>query len=294
MANRIANGVELSKQSWNALRQNRQLLWFPLISGITMLFVSIFFALAVVGSGVLSGLGTPNDDGSNSQTAVGVVIAFLYYFVSYTVIIFSNVALVGAVMKLLRGEPATVSDGIAIASARIGKIIVYSLISATIGMLARGIAQAGRNSDNIVVAILTAIVGSIIQGAWNLVVFFAIPVLVVEDIGVVGSLTRSFEIFKETWGESFVGRTVIGGASCLVYLAVFLITALLVAIGITLESPIIVIAAIVLAVVVLIALSLITGAVNGIFQASLYKYATTGDAGPFISNEYAAAAFQTR
>lgn len=54
------------------------------------------------------------------------------------------------------------------------------------------------------------------------------------------------------------------------------------------------IAAIVLAVVVLIALSLITGTVNGIFQASLYKYATTGDAGPFISNEYTAAAFQTR
>jgi len=40
-------------------------------------------------------------------------------------------------------------------------------------------------------------------------------------------------------------------------------------------------------------LALVTGAVNGVFQASRYRYATTGDAGPFIRTEDAAAAFRT-
>jgi hypothetical protein len=37
--------------------------------------------------------------------------------------------------------------------------------------------------------------------------------------------------------------------------------------------------------------ALVTGALNGVFQASPYRYATTGDAGPFIRTEDAAAAF---
>ena len=43
----------------------------------------------------------------------------------------------------------------------------------------------------------------------------------------------------------------------------------------------------------LVVVSLLNGAVNGIFQASMYHYATTGNAGPFIDNELAREAFQS-
>jgi len=38
-------------------------------------------------------------------------------------------------------------------------------------------------------------------------------------------------------------------------------------------------------------IALLNSAVNGIFQASLYNFATTGDAGPFIDTELAKEAF---
>ena len=41
-------------------------------------------------------------------------------------------------------------------------------------------------------------------------------------------------------------------------------------------------------------IALLTGAVNGIFQTSLYHFATTGDAGPFIDTEAAREAFLTQ
>lgn len=292
---KIANGFELTKQSWSALRQNPQLLMFPVISTIGLIIVSILFFIPTAALGIPDALSQSARAGESTldsaQTLGGAIILFLYYFVTYTVIIFSNVALVGAAMKLIRGEPATVSDGIQIAMARLPKILVYALISATVGMLARALRDSGRRSENVAVAILTAIVAAIVQGAWNLAVFFAVPILVVEDVGVIDSLKRSIELFKRTWGEGFVGSTAIGLASCLLTLAVILVGGGLIILAVQTGSLALVILMIVLVVIAVAFVSMINGALNGIFQASLYQYATTGDAGRFISTDLARSAF---
>jgi hypothetical protein len=287
MSDRIANGAGLARQSWIALRQNRQLLLFPLVSGLALIVASLLFLAAALGMGVFSG-----SEGDDPDWLVGLVLLFLFYLVAYTIAIFANAALVGAVLKLGRGETATVRDGFSIAFSRLGRIVLYASISATVGMLASSIARSGRESSNIIVAIVTAIVGALIQGAWNLVVFFAIPVIVSEDLGVTASLRRSLDIFRQTWGEDFVGRATIGGAGCLVFAAILLITGVVVGIGLAIESGALVAFAVVVGVVLIGAVALVTGALNGVFQASLYRYATTGDAGPFIRTEDAAAAFR--
>jgi hypothetical protein len=289
MASRIKSGLELSKQSWSALGRNRQLIVFPIISGIGMIIVTILFFIpeAFAFRPILE-----TEDPTAGQWITALVVLFVYYLVASFVITFSNTALVGATLKMIDGEPATVGDGIRIATSRLGKIVVYSLISATVGVIARGITQSGRQSDNAIVAILAAILGGLIQGAWSLLVFFAIPVMVVENIGVRDSLKRSFELFKQTWGEGFVGSTAIGGISCLVMLAVVLIGGGIIAAGFVAESLALVILGAVLLILGLVVVSLLNGAVNGIFQASMYHYATTGNAGPFIDGELAREAFQ--
>jgi len=290
MAGKIKSGLELSRQSWSALGQNPQLVVFPIISGIAMIIVTILFfipeALALMPI-------IEAEDPTAGQMITAIVIFFIYYLVASFVVTFSNTALVGATLKTIGGERATVGDGIRVALSRLGKIIIYSLISATIGVIARSISQAGRQSDNIIVAILAAILGGLIQGAWSLLVFFAIPVMVVEDIGVRDSLKRSFELFKQTWGEGFVGSTAIGGISCLVSLAVLLIGGGIIAAGVLAGALALIILGAVLLILGLIVVSLLNGAVNGIFQASMYHYATTGDAGPFIDGELAREAFQS-
>ena len=290
MAGKIKSGLELSKQSWAALGRNRQLIVFPAISGLAMLIVTILFFIpeAFAFRPILE-----TEDPTAGQWITALAVLFIYYLVASFVITFSNTALVGATLKMIEGEPATVSDGIAVATSRLGKIFVYSLIAATIGVIARTITQSGRQSDNAIVAILAAILGGLIQGAWSLLVFFAIPVMVVENTGVRDSLKRSFELFKRTWGEGFVGSTAIGGISCLVTLAVLLIGGGIIAAGVLANAVALVILGAVLLILGLVVVSLLNGAVNGIFQASMYHYATTGNAGPFIDTELARQAFQS-
>ncbi len=287
---KIANGAQLARQSWDALRANPQLMIFPAVSLVATLIISLLYLGVVFGFEVFMVL--PNGE-TEVNNVLAFIITFIYYLVLYTVIIFSNVALVGVVMKLLRGETATVQDGIAIAQARIGKILVYALISATVGMIARGIAQAGRESNNVVIAIITAIIGGILQGAWNLLVFFAIPVLVIEDVSVMDSFKRSFEIFKRTWGEGFIGSTAISIIGCLATLAILVVGGGLIMLAVASESVALIVLSVLLVVVAFVGVGLVNSAINGVFQASLYQYATTGEAGLFIDTELARNAFGT-
>jgi hypothetical protein len=122
-------------------------------------------------------------------------------------------------------------------------------------------------------------------------VFFALPVMIVENIPVTASLKRSLEIFRQTWGESFVGSTAIGGISCLIYLVILLVTGAMIAGGIALGNvPLLVVGGIFM-IFGIVVVSLLNGAVNGIFQASLYNFASTGNAGPFIDTGLAREAF---
>jgi len=290
MAGKMKNGLELSRQSWGALRQNRQLLVFPLLSGLVMTIVSILFLLPAAGL-----VQTILDTGAVTQAQVwpGLGLLFLYYLIASIVVIFSNAALVGANKRLLEGKSATVGDGLRIALSHFGTIVKYALITATVGVVVRLIIRFGDKSDNLVVAILSLVVGGALAAAWGLAVFFAIPVMVFEDLNVRDSLKRSVEIFKQTWGEGFTGDVVIGGLSCLVYLAIFLVGGGLVAVGVMNGMTALIIFGVLVTVLGITVVDLLYGAVNGIFQTSLYHYALTGDAGPFIDTEMAQAAFKS-
>lgn len=288
MTQKVVNGANLARRSWRALRENRQLLVFPLLAGMGLLAASALFLATSLGLGVFTGSPDGSDQG---RWLSGLVLLFVFYLVAYTIVVFANTALVGTALRLAGGETATVRDGLSIAGARLGRIVLYALISATIGVLASSLARSGRESGNVVVRIVTAIVRSLVQGAWSLAVFFALPVMVAEDLPVIASLKRSLGIFRATWGEDFAGRTTIGGVGCLAYLAILVLTGIVAGIGLSMGLQVLVLAAIGGGCALIAIVALVVGAVNGVFQASLYRYATTGDAGPFIRSEDAAAAF---
>ncbi len=293
MSRKIANGVAITQQCWRALKQNPQLMMFPLISGIAVFLVSVLFFVPTVGVLWAAGGGDiPSEENlSTAEYILLTLIGFIYYFACYTVIIFSNTALVGTSLRLLKGQPATVQDGIAIAMGRMGQIIGFALISATIGTIARAISNSGRDSNNGVLGLVAMLLGGLIQGVWSVVVFFAIPVFVVENVGPITAIKRSWQIFKQTWGEGFTGRAVIGGVGCLVQFVLVAILVGLFALAVAAQSILIGILAVLFGVVAFSAVTLLTGAINGVFQASLYQYATTGNAGRFIDTALARDAF---
>ena len=267
MFERFHRSVALVKASWAVLRSDKELLVFPAVSFVLTIIVSISFLVPLYATGALEHL-------SNRQVdPVAPVLAFLYYLVTYTVIIFSNTALVGAAMIRLDGGDPTLRDGFRIAWSRLPTIIGYALISATVGMVLRAISERG--------GIVGVIVASIIGIAWSLATFLVIPVLVVEKMGPIASIKRSSGLLRQTWGEQLIGGGGIGLVFGLIALGAIVLVGLLV-VGLAAVSPVLAVAGIVVGVLVIALIALIGAALSGIFQASLYRFATKGDGGPMF------------
>ncbi len=278
----FSNSWQLVKASFAVLRSDRDLLMFPIISTIGTIIVSLVFFLPLSVSGLLEAVSS--EEGlTQAQSIIGLILAFLFYFTMYTVVIFSNTALVGAAMMRLRGEDPTVADGMRIASERIGTILGYAAISATIGMILNAI----RDEDNF----LSQIFAGFLEMAWNLITFLVIPVLVVENVGPIEAIKRSSNLLKRTWGENIAGTFSMGIISFLVGLAVVVVIGgplLFIASAI---GDVALFLAVAIVVILVMAVALFFSAMNGVFQAALYNYATEGEPGEFFEREMVAGAF---
>jgi hypothetical protein len=205
----------------------------------------------------------------------------------YTIIIFSNVALVGAAMMRLRGESPTVADGFNIAMSHLRQIFGYAAISATLGVVLNIL----RGDNNIV----GRIIAGLVNFAWNVVIFLVVPVLVIENLGPVDAIKRSGQLLRKTWGEQLVSTGGMGLIFGLVGFAVVLVVGVpLIVLAASAESIALVIVGIAVIVVLLTILGLFSSAMNGIFQAALYNYATTGNAGQYFNQEMLAGAFKQK
>jgi hypothetical protein len=282
----LSRSWKLVKASWEVLRADRELLLFPFLSMLGMIAVTIAFIIPLVFSGLLDAIASGGEV-NQGQGIFGFIVLFLYYLVSYTVVIFSNTALIGAAMMRLNGENPTVADGFRIARERLGIIIEYAAISATVGMILNAI----RNQDNL----LTNILAGVLQFAWNVVTFLVIPVLVVEKVGAFDAIKRSGDLLKRTWGEQLVANTGIGLVFTLLSMGVLLVIGVpLFALASATQSGVVVFLAIALIVLALVGLGLFGSALSGIFQAALYKYATEGSGGEYFDETLVENAFKPK
>lgn len=289
MAVAIKNGRTVFRQSWAALRRNRQLLVFPMMA-IVILTVLALLLLVPVSAWITRIL----DAGIVTQAQVwaGVGGVFLFYLVTSFIVIFLNAALIGASLKLIAGETATVGDGFKLALSHLGVIFSFALISATLGVLIRLLVRSAGKGDNIIVKIVALLIGSTVAGAWTLAVFFAIPVMVAEDLGVRAALKRGVALFQRTWGERFTGDVALGGFSCLLQILMLIVGGSLAALGSAGGTTALVVLGLLIIVIGTIVIDVLYRAVNGVFQASLYHFAVTGSAGAFLDAQLAKEAFQ--
>lgn len=142
--------------------------------------------------------------------------------------------------------------------------------------------------------LLGRIVSSLFGLAWNIVTYLVVPILVVEGVGPIEAVKRSGALLKKTWGEQIVGNLGIGLVFTLITFALILLfVPVIVAVAAT-KSAAVIITTIVLFVLVIIAFGLIGSALNGIYTAAVYRYATEGDAGSFFDTELVQNAFRAK
>jgi len=196
----FARSWDLARQSWGVLKRNPSLSVFPIVSSVVTLLLTISFFVP------LYLILKPTD--LKQMPPVGYVVSAIFYLVSYFVVIFFNVGLVHCARKALAGEPTTFSDGMKAASSKLGPILIWTLIAATVGWVLHTISERSGIVGRIIIAILGA--------AWNVLTFFVIPVLVFENVGPIEAIKRSGSTMSKTWGTSLIGNAGIG-------LAIFLL-----------------------------------------------------------------------
>ena len=253
----IGRSIELVKTSWNILMDDKKLLVFPILSGIVTILVVLTFILPLLFSGALMGK-------AHAGPVLYYGLLFLFYIVSYFVVIFFNTALISCVNAKLSGRDLTVGEGLSAAAKHLPAIIGWAVISATIGLILHLLEERS--------GLIGQIVLSIVGGAWALVTFFVVPVFVIEDKGVFESIKESFSLIRKTWGESIVGAC----GMAVVFVVIGVLGGLCVLGTLFLGIDLLFYAALALFLLMIVVLAVVYYAMQGIFVTALYTYAKTG------------------
>lgn len=278
----LANSWRLFRATLDVLSYDKELLVFPIVSGVSCALLLASFAAGMWGSGLLPEL-TGQEPASQEARWAAAAVGVAFYFVNTFVITYFNAALVGAAVIRLQGGDPRVADGFAAANRCLGAILGYSLIAATVGLLLRALQ---RNQKNPIARIVVGLIGM----AWSLVTYLVIPVLVVERIGPIDGLRRSAALLRKTWGEQIAANFGLGALGFLLALLGVLILAPGVALAGALGQPVWGIGAFAIALAYWLGLSVVLSALGGIYTAALYEYASdrpvSGLAGEFMTEAF--------
>src|SRR5467141_4650633 len=192
---RLRIGWQLTKVSLGILRKEKGLIVLPflslLLTGAAWLvfLISIFFFTA-----------TPTNPFGYWLFYVGLAIV---YYVTFFVSIYFNAAVMGAAMIRLNGGDPTISDGLKVARTNIRRIAGWALVTATIGLVLRAIAER--------FGFIGRIIAGALGAAWGIVTYLVVPVLIFEKIGPWAAVKRSGSLLRQTWGEAAGGYLSLGG-----------------------------------------------------------------------------------
>ena len=263
---RYMRSWQLIQASVQVLRTDNALLILPAVSGIaTTLLAGGFVTLAMY-----DGTFTAMSRQSHSLQSFGPFYAWLFcwYVVQYFVVIFFNTALVGAAMAVLNGGRPTVGAALNLALSRIGTILGYAVISATVGVLLDTIARR------------LGLIGRLIEGAlglaWTAATFLVVPILAAEGIGPLKAIERSTALLRKTWGENLIGNA---GISVVMTAISGVIGLVGIGGGMMLFNhgqPVLGVAMFSASVTALLLVVLIAAALSGIYSAAVYYYAVIG------------------
>jgi hypothetical protein len=266
MFDRISNGWSLAKQSWEVLKLDKELLLFPLISGIACLMVLASFAVPLYSTQYFETV--MSEGGEVTQDPIAWILLFAFYFANYFVIVFFNTALIACAIIRFRGGDPTVMDGLRAATSRLPQIAAWALVSATVGIILRAIESRSERAGQFAAAL--------VGGAWSIATYFVVPVLVVEKVDPITAVKRSFAVLRKTWGESLSGNFGIGlitFAGMLLAMVPLVLGGFALANGMTALG----VAGIVCGILALITMSLISSALSSILLGALYLYAADGE-----------------
>ena len=254
-------------ESWNILKQSKGIMWFPVVSSILTSLIAILvvgISFYFVGLDKIFGNSVQGSDGS-ANGAVFYAIFFVVYLVIFFIVNFFESGLFIVIQARFSGQTLSFKDGVRGARDNIGNIFLWSLISATVGLVLQIIADK--------LKFIGKIIAYFFGAAWNILTFFSLPVLVIGRTSIKDSFKESASIIRKTWGETIILKF---GTGLFFGIIIFLLIALSIGLMILLPSLYTFIVVVVLLVVAIVIISIISSTLNSIFKLALFNYARTG------------------
>src|SRR4051794_4768665 len=134
MFRKISYTWSLMDASWDVLKQDKELLLFPLLSGIccTLVLASFAYPLWLTGSWQ-----PPQGDAPPEKQVAYYGVLFLFYLCNFTVITFFNTAIIAGAIERMSGGDPTVGSCLNASLSRLPLIFGWALVSDTVGLVLR-------------------------------------------------------------------------------------------------------------------------------------------------------------
>lgn len=256
------------RESFALLRYDKEIVWFPVLSAITFLLslalLSAVYYFAVGGGSFESLKSLENaEQGVKNLTVYGTL--FGYYLLVFFITNFFQAGIFIIVHARFSGENLSMSEGLRGARKRAGKIFLWSIISATVGVVLQIVSDKSKLVGKIIAGLLGA--------AWNILTYFSLPSLVIGQASITDSFRESAAMIRRTWGETIIVNFGVG-------LVFGLATMLLIVIGVVILIlfPTIPVAIGVggTLLILIILLTILSSSLSSIFKLVLFEYARTG------------------
>jgi hypothetical protein len=196
-------------------------------------------------------------------------IIFIFYVISFFTVTYFQVALTAVVHERISGGNIDFKEGIHRATQILGKIFVWSVIAATVGIVLKVIADRSQW--------LGKLVSSLLGAAWTIATLFIAPTLLLDNVSVWQSIKNSADVFKKTWGESIITNVSLG---LFTFIAILLTVAFYVLLGLGLATIgfnlIGIMGVSILCVLTIILIAILSSCLSEIFKVALYSYARSG------------------
>jgi len=265
---RFARSWELTKTSFRVIKEEKELLVFPILSiifsVILVLFLVVPYLLSFVGYSLgIKGFGI----------FYFFMIFIVYFGIAFISTFFNFCTVYTAATKFSKKNPTFIST-IKYAFSKSHLILAWSVVAATVGLILSMIENAAKKIKG-VGGFAVNIVGFILGVAWSIATIFVIPVIVYENVGPFTAIKNSALTIKKTWGELLIKWVGLGLASFVVSFSIIFVTVVLAVLGFLINIWLMIFF-IITGIIALIISILIFSAATKVFDTALYVYAKTG------------------
>ncbi len=254
----MARGWRLTGAAWRLMRHDRTMIALALLGagcGMAGAAVVLYFG----------GYFHPHEHSRGHFILVAAISLYPLTFIS----VFFNVALASAAAASFDGRQLSLREALGASWERLGRIALWSLLSAGVGFVLSQVASKIPGAGRIAVWLVGA--------AWVLATIFVIPLLALEDPGPIEALRGSTHLVKSKWGEGLTGLVGIGAWTVVVAIPAGIIFG----VGLVLSGshPASGVPLIAVGLIALVTVSALATATRQVFAVALFRYATDTPAG---------------